>query len=130
MSQPLVVHTAVLFGFGLHLVPHAKQFCVSSSRTQAPSQGLKPSSHWMPQPLAPQVGAPFATDGQAVSQLVQWAGSVAVSTQEPPQFVVPLGQSLTHLPAAQAWSAAHGLSQPPQFAGLTLVSTQAVPHSA
>lgn len=102
MPQPVVVQTAVLFGLASHLVPQARQFCVSSSRTQAPLHGLKPSSHWMPQPLAPHMGEPLATEGQAVSQLVQWAGSAAISTQEPPQFVVPLGQSLTHLPAAQA----------------------------
>lgn len=84
----------------------------------------------MPQPVAPQVGEPLATVGHAVSQSWQCAGSVVVSTQAPPQLVVPPGQLLTHLPSEQAWSVAHGLSQPPQLAGLVLMLTQAVPHSA
>ena len=84
----------------------------------------------MPQPLAPQMGEPLATVGHAVPQSRQCAGSLAVSTQAPPQLVEPLGQSLTHLPSEQAWSVAHGLSQPPQLAGLVLMLTQAVPHSA
>jgi hypothetical protein len=84
----------------------------------------------MPQPVAPQLAEPFGTDGQAVSQLWQWAGSLAVSTHEPPQFVVPAGQLLVHLPSLHASLVAHGLSQPPQLAGLLLVSTQAEPHSA
>lgn len=130
MSQPFGPHTAVLFGSGLQVTPQPRQFCVSSSLTQASPHGLKPSSHAMPQPLLPQVARPLATPAQAVWQFWQCAGSLPVSTQEPPQFVVPLGHSVTHLPPAQACSVAQGLSQPPQLAGLTLVSTQAEPHSA
>jgi hypothetical protein len=130
MSHPFGPHTAVLFGAALQATPQARQFCVSSSLTQELPQALKPSLHAMPQPLLPQVALPLATPGQAVLQSLQCAGSLLVSTQEPSQFVVPLGHSVTHLPPAQAWSVAHGLSHPPQLAALTLVSTQAEPHRA
>jgi hypothetical protein len=53
----------------------------------------------MPQPFASQVALPLGTLAQAVAQSPQWEGSVEVSTQEPPQFVAPPGQSVTHLPA-------------------------------
>ncbi len=96
----------------------------------SPLHGPKPSAQATPQPLASQVAEPLTTAGQALLQVVQWAGSLAVSTQDPPQFVVPPGQPLTHLPFEQASVAPHGLSQPPQLAGLVLVSTQAEPHSA
>jgi hypothetical protein len=130
MSQPLGPHTALLFGLTAHICPHLPQFFGSSSLTQAPLQGLKPSSQAMPQPLAPQVARPFATPAQAVSQFWQCPASVAKSTHEPPQLVLPLGHSVTHLPFEHACSVAHGLSQPPQLAGLALVSMQAEPHSA
>lgn len=130
MSQPLAPQTAVLFGLGLQSVPHLPQFCVVSSLTQAPPHGLKPVSHAIPQPPAAHVALPLAMPGQAISHVLQWAGSLSVSTHEPPQFVVPFGQSVTHLPEAQTCSVAHGLSQPPQLAGLVLVSIQAEPHSA
>jgi hypothetical protein len=55
MSQPLAVHTALLFGLAAHASPHLPQFCVSSSLTQAPLHGLNPVSHAIPQPLAPHV---------------------------------------------------------------------------
>jgi hypothetical protein len=130
MSQPVGPHTGVLFGFAAHATPQAPQFWVSSSLMQAPLHAPKPSAQAMSQPPAAQVAEPFATDGQALSQLVQCAGSIVVSTQDPPQFVVPPGQPLTHLPLEQASVAPHGLSQPPQSEGLVLVSTQAVPHNA
>ena len=100
-SQPLAPQTALLFGLAWQVTPQAPQFCVVSSFTQAPSQGLKPASQAMPQPAVPQVALPLATPGQAVPQPWQWAGSEAVSTQEPPQLVLPLGQSLRHLPLEQ-----------------------------
>src|SRR3954462_8748178 len=125
MSQPLAPQTAVLFGRALHTTPHFPQFCVSSSLTQAPPHGLKPAAQAMPQLPAVQVALPLATPGQALSQVWQWAASLAVSTQEPPQFVVPLGQSVTHLPPAHAWLPEHGLSQPPQLPWLVLVSMHA-----
>ena len=102
----------------------------------APSQGLKPSLQAMPQPAAPQVASPFVVAGQAVSQLLQCAGSASVSTQEPLQFVVPDGQSLTHLLLAHASSVAQILSQPPQLLWSLVVLTHApglaseAPHSA
>lgn len=130
MSQPLGPQMALLLGFAAHTTPHLPQFCVSVSFTHASPQGLKPSSQAMPQPLAPQVALPLGTPAQAVSQLLQCEGSLAVSTHAPPQFVVPLGQSVTHLPSEHAWPVAHGLPQPPQLAGLLLMSTQAEPHSA
>jgi hypothetical protein len=126
----LTPQRALLFGLGVHTSPHLPQFWVSFSLTQAPLQGLKPSSHAMPQPLAPHVARPFATAAQAVSHVLQCPASVARSTHEPPQFVLPLGQSTTHLPLEHACPMAQGLSQPPQCVGLSLVSTQAEPHSA
>src|SRR5260221_13697162 len=130
MSQPVGPQIALLLVLASQAVPHVRQFWMSSSLTQAPLQGLKPLSQAMSQPPALQVAEPFAGDGQALAQVVQCAGSWLVSTQEPEQFVVPLGQLSTHLPSEQAWSVAHGMSQPPQLAGLVLVSTQAAPHSA
>ena len=56
----------------------------------------------MPQLPPLHVALPFATPGQALPQLLQCAGSWLVSMQEPPQFSVPFGQSLTHLPSEQA----------------------------
>lgn len=53
-----------------------------------------------------------------------------MSTQEAPQFVLPAGHPLLHLPSLHTSLVAQGLSQPPQFAGLVLVSMQAEPHSA
>src|SRR4051812_32561747 len=108
MSQPLAVHTALLFGLGAHTSPHLPQFCVSSSLTQAPLHGLKPASQAMPQPPAPHVAWPFATPEQAVPQTWQCPASVARSTHEPPQLVIPLGQSVTHLPLEHACPSAQG----------------------
>lgn len=102
MSQPVGPHTAVLFGSALQATPQARQFCVSSSLTQALPQALKPSLHAMPQPPLPQVALPLATPAHAVLQPWQCAGSLLVSTQEPSQLVVPLGHSLTHLPPEHA----------------------------
>ena len=130
MSQPLAPQTAVLFGAAPHTTAHLPQFCVSSSLTQAPLHAENPASQAIPQLPPAHVALPLATPGQAFWQVWQWAGSVAVSTQEPPQLAVPLGQSATHLPPAQAWSSAQGLSQPPQLLGLVSVSMHAEPHRA
>src|SRR5689334_20550036 len=130
MSQPFGPQMALLFGLALQLTPHLPQLVVSSSFTHAPLQGLKPSSHTKPQPLALQVGWPLATAGQPLPQPRQLAGSALVSTHDPPQLLVVPGHVVRHSPPPQTWPSPHGLSQPPQWAGLTSVSTQAVPHSA
>jgi hypothetical protein len=130
MSQPLAPQIAVLFGWASHTIPHLPQFVASSSLTQLPPHELKPASQAIPQLPLLQVALPLATPAQAVSQLWQWAGSLAVSTQAPPQLVVPFGQFATHLPLEQASSAAQGLSHPPQLPWLLLVSMQADPHNA
>jgi hypothetical protein len=75
-----------------------------------------------------QVATPLAGAGQAMPQPLQLAGSPVRSMHEPLQFVVPAGHELWHLPAAHTELAGHGLSQPPQFAELVSVFTQAPPH--
>lgn len=60
---------------------------------------------------------------QACSQLPQWSGSVAVSTQAPPQLVWP-GAVQPQLPLRQIWFAPHRFPQLPQFAESVWTSVQ------
>lgn len=98
MSQPLGPQTALPFGVAPQLVPQVLQLVVSSSFRQAPLQRLKPGSQTMPHPLASHLAEPSTTVGHALSQPRQCAGSWLVSKHEPPQFSVPGGQLLTHMP--------------------------------
>lgn len=53
-------------------------------------QSLYPPSHAMLQVEAMQAADPCCGVGHALSQLPQWAGDVAISTQAPPQLTAPL----------------------------------------
>jgi hypothetical protein len=59
----------------------------------------------------------------------QFLGWVAVSTQRAPHAVRPVGHAAAHVPAAQVSPAAHGVPQPPQFAGSASMSTHTPAHS-
>jgi hypothetical protein len=67
--------------------------------------------------------------GQTLPHAPQFEVSVAVETQLPEQFVVPLGQLTVHAPFEQLRPVPQGLSQAPQFAASVLVSTQAPEQS-
>ena len=76
-------------------LPQAPQFWASlSSARQIPSQTTVPAGQT--QDPATQAWPP----PQACAQLPQWAGSVAVSTQAPPQLVCP-GAVQPQLPLRQ-----------------------------
>jgi hypothetical protein len=66
---------------------------------------------------------------QAVSQLPQWFGSVATSTQVPPQLVCP-GAVQPQLPLRQVWPAPHAFPQLPQFDESVRTSVQVSPHAS
>jgi hypothetical protein len=74
-----------------------------------------------------QVAWPLAGSLQATPHAEQLPGSVAVSTQRPPQLL-PLAQLEPQLPALQTSPAAHGRSQPPQCLGSPDTSTHRSPH--
>ena len=75
-----------------------------------------------------QTALPCSGTPQAIPQPPQSAGSEAVSTQAPPQFVVPLGQEVVQVPPAQTWFVPQAWPQPPQFLGSEARSTQDEPH--
>ncbi len=63
-------------------------------------------------------------------QAPQLAGSLLVSVQAAPHWVVPLGQLATHLPVAQSSPAAQTFPHAPQFVTSEAVSTHLLPHCA
>jgi hypothetical protein len=69
-------------------------------------------------------------DGQACPHAPQLALLRARSKHAPEQKVSPgTHRDSTQAPATQSWSAVHARPQPPQWAVLVAVSTQAPPHS-
>lgn len=83
----------------------------------------------MPHFAASQVAVPFSGMGQAMPQSPQWVGELLVSTQAPPQFVLPGAQLLVQLPAEQTCPASHLVSHDPQRVGVFETSTQAPSQS-
>jgi hypothetical protein len=65
--------------------------------------------------------------GHSLLHPPQWSASVSVSTQSPPQSMVPSGHR--HVPDEHTWPAGQALSQLPQWLALVMVSTQVVPQS-
>jgi hypothetical protein len=57
-------------------------------------------------------------------------GELSVSTQAPPQLVLPGAQLSLQVPDEQTCPAPHFVSQEPQRAGLLETSTQVPPHSS
>jgi len=77
----------------------------------------------MPQRVAVQVASPFSGIGQAMPQSPQWVGELLVSTQAPPQFVLPLAQLALQVPSEQTCPASHFVSHEPQRVGSFETST-------
>jgi hypothetical protein len=75
----------------------------------APPEHTSPGSHTLP-------------------QLLQFIGSLNVSTQAPLHSVVPLAQFTAHAEFEQTCPLGHGIAQPPQLLESIVVLTQAVPH--
>lgn len=102
--------------------------------TQALPHLTKPVLQTKPQPPALQVAVPLAGAVQALPQLPQLFGSVAVAMQALPHFVYPLSQAKPQAPDAQVGLPFAGsgqtLPQAPQLLTLLPVFTQAPPHSA
>ena len=63
-----------------------------------------------------QVAVAFAGGVQALPQVPQLCGSVAVLGHEPLQLVVGGGQLVTHFPSAHTWFIPQAMAQPPQLA--------------
>lgn len=76
-----------------------------------------------------QSGVPPSGALQRLPQPLQFCRSALVSTQEPPQLVVPLGQLVMHAPPEQTASALQGLPQAPQLALSLLMSTHWPPQA-
>jgi hypothetical protein len=89
--------------------------------TQLLLQFWKPVLHLMPHVLLVHAATPFTGGGHALPQLLQFAGSVFVSTHEPSQSVVPLGQPARHCPPAHTMSAQE-FPHTPQLFGSCIVS--------
>jgi hypothetical protein len=58
----------------------------------------------------------------------QFAGSIDVSTQAPPQSVVPPPQFVAQAEFEQTWPLGQMMPHMPQLLESIVVSTQAVPH--
>jgi hypothetical protein len=104
-----------------HSLSHEPQFDSSVLRsTHAPLH----SSSW-PHPAPVQVPCKqTSVPVQAVPQLPQLFGSLAVSTQTPPQsFWVPTQLEVWQVPPTQSWFAVQTVSQPPQLFESVCVST-------
>ena len=67
---------------------------------------------------------------QIVPHAPQFASSLAVSTQPPPQPVVPPGQLSMHTPEAHTLPAVQLTAQPPQCPGSTVRSLHAPSQKA
>jgi len=63
-----------------------------------------------------------------VPHVPQLAGSLEVSTQELPHFVVPPAQLSAHAPAEQTCPGVHAVPQTPQLSGSLVTSTQPPLH--
>jgi hypothetical protein len=112
---PVVQATPQLFGF-------VEQWALSfSGFAQTPLHNSWPGgqSSW-------QLPLTHSSPGsQTVPQLPQWFGSVNVSTHEPPQFIVLLGQVVVlHDPLLQTSSGPQSLPQAPQFSWSVGKNTQ------
>ena len=67
--------------------------------------------------------------GQPLPHIPQLAGSLLMSTQELPHFVVPPVHESPQVLAEQTSPEAHTVRQSPQWAGSFVVLTQALPQS-
>lgn len=120
----------------LHARPHAPQWSgLDASATSQPSfgwalQSSKPALHAKPHVPVEQVGTAFGRAGQALVQLPQWAGLVAVSTHCPSQDTCPPGHPLTHWPLLHTSLCAHFFGHDPQCPGSLWMSTHSLPHLA
>jgi hypothetical protein len=95
-------HTAVAFSFVGQGLPQPPQLAGSVLvSTQAPPHWMAGNTHAKPQLPSKQVGVAPGGGMHTVAQLPQCAVLVSTSTQEPPQFWVPIAQPLLHFPPAQ-----------------------------
>jgi hypothetical protein len=122
-------------GADAHFTPQARQLTVSSSFTHLPSQRSKPSAQAMSHFESMHTAAPLVTFGHALSHSPQLEGSAVRSRQTPSlpvtmHLVVLPRQVLAHLPSLHSSPVGQGLSQPPQWALLSDVSTHAPPQAA
>jgi hypothetical protein len=90
--------------------------------THAPAQAVSVDAQLAPHALCEQTW--FVA--HAVAQVPQWAGSVVVSTQTPPQSVCPPVQA--QAPALHVCPPVQTFPQLPQLLGSFLVFTHAPPH--
>jgi hypothetical protein len=118
--QVLEEQPAVPFAGAGHPAPQPPQFTTSEvvSTSQPfpawPSQLANPASHEArPQAAAAQPGVPFATAGQALPQLPQFAALVSVSTHPPAQQVPPAPQAVPQAPQCRSL-VARSTHAPPQ----------------
>src|SRR5262245_7018890 len=119
MPQAPPAHVAVpLAGVGQTL-PQLPQLEMSVPVAMHwPAQSLNPVSHAMPHTPFAHVAWPFWGWAQAVPHPLRFAGSVLVSTQAVPHWVVPTGQLTSHLPAEQTSMLLQAMPQLPQLAAL------------
>jgi hypothetical protein len=73
----------------------------ATSRHAAP-HFLNPAAHENPQAPAAQTGAPFGGAEHTLPHAPQFDVSILVSTQDPPQSVVSIGQTRVQAPSEQA----------------------------
>jgi hypothetical protein len=117
-----------------HAALHAPQWAVLVERlTSQPlaavlSQFEKPVLQANPHCPAMHVRVAFARVGQTLPHEPQWAGSVWVSVQVPEQLVWLPPQPATHEPPAHTLFEMQALLHSPQWLGLLVVSTHALPH--
>ncbi len=121
-AQVPAVQVAVAFA-NTHRLPQPPQLFRSVPRTLVSqpvlaiaSQSADPAAH-APIAHAPAMHACVATPASmhALGQLPQWAGSVDVATQLPPQLVRPVPHDAAHMPVEQTCPAAHALPHIPQL---------------
>jgi len=97
-------------------LPQLPQLLLSIWRsTHALPHFEKPVLQVKPHVLEVQVAVPFGGAEQAFPQEPQFDTSLVVSTQFPPQLVVPVGQVTTQVPFEQTWFVPHLTPQYPQL---------------
>ena len=98
------------------------------SQLLSPSLSDQPSSHRMVQTRLLHRGRALDPAEQTTPQLPQLRGSAAISTQDPPQLILPPGHSMRHSPPLQTSIASHALPQDPQCSWFEAGSMQALSH--
>jgi hypothetical protein len=115
--------------FPAHELPHVPQLFASLFvSTHLPPHAESPPPHERPQTPAVHEGVAPDAVGHALAQPPQFAGSVAVLTQEPLQSVRVGSHGVVQALATQLWPGVQTVAHAPQWFGSEVVSTHWPEH--